>query len=75
MAAPPAGVAMVVAILSDRPVQVFDLPDVPTPLTGRADALKYLTDVAGTLRVASTEKTGQFDTPQLSFDAKFYVVK
>ena len=75
VAAAPAGVAMVVAILSDRPVQVFDLPDVPTPLTGRADALKYLTDVAGTLRVASTEKTGQFDAPQLSFDAKFYVVK
>jgi hypothetical protein len=75
VAAPPAGVAMVVAILSDRPVQVFDLPDVPTPMTGRADALKYLTDVASTLRVASTAKAGQFDRPQLSFDAKFYVVK
>jgi hypothetical protein len=75
VASPPTGVAMIVAILSDRPVQLLDLPDVPTPLAGRADALKYLTDVARTLRVASAEGGGRFSQPNWSFSAKFYQVK
>lgn len=75
VASPPVGVAMVVAILSDKPVQLIDLPDVPAPMAGRADALKYLTDVARTLRIASASGGGQLAQPNWSFDAKFYVVK
>jgi hypothetical protein len=75
VATPPTGVAMIVAILSDQPVQLLDLPDVPTPLAGRADALKYLTDVARTLRVASADNGGRLSQPNWSFNAKFYLVK
>jgi len=70
---PPSGVAMTLAVLSDQPVQVIDLPDVPPNMVGRADALKYLTDAAQTLRVAGTGRG--FAVPKWSFDAKFYVVK
>lgn len=75
VASPPAGVAMVVAILSDRPVQMLDLPDVPATLTGRTDALSYLTEFARNLRIARAGGGGTFEQPQWSFDAKFYVVK
>ena len=75
LARPPLGTAMVVAILSDRPVQVFDLPDVPADLAGRAEALRYLADAAGELRLAGSARAGQFVKPQLSFDAKLYVIK
>ena len=75
VASPPEGVAMIIAILSDRPVQLIDLPDVPTPMAGRADALKYLTDVARTLRVASADGGGRLAQPNWSFSAKFYLVK
>ena len=75
VASPPTGVAMIIAILSDQPVQLIDLPDVPTPLAGRADALKYLTDVARTLRVASADGGGRMAQPNWSFSAKFYLVK
>ena len=36
VAAAPFGTAMVVAIMSDRPVQLVDLPDVPNTLIGRS---------------------------------------
>jgi hypothetical protein len=71
----PTGVAMVVAILGDRPVQVLDLPDVPTALVGQGGALKYLADFAHNLRIAQVGDTRRFAQPTWSFDAKFYVVK
>jgi hypothetical protein len=75
VASPPTGVAMIVAILSDKPVQLIDLPDVPEPMAGRADALKYLTEVARTLRVASANGAARLAQPNWSFSAKFYLVK
>lgn len=71
----PRGVAMAVAILSSEPVQLMDLPDVPAPMVGRADALKYLTDIARTLRIVRSNASGRFAEPKLAFDAKFYVVR
>jgi hypothetical protein len=71
----PRGVAMAVAILSSEPVQLMDLPDVPAPMVGRADALKYLTEVARTLRIVRSNASGRLAEPKLAFDAKFYVVK
>jgi len=70
---PPTGVAMTLAVFSDQPVQVLDLPDVPADMVGRAEALKYLANAAQTLRVAGVG--GRFTVPKWSFDAKFYVVK
>jgi Domain of unknown function (DUF4384) len=74
VAAPPTGVAMIVAILSDRPVHLIDLPDVAPPQTGQA-AFDQLADVARQLRIASENDPGTLQEPKWSFDAKLYVVK
>jgi hypothetical protein len=55
VASAPSGVALVIAMLSDRPVQLVDLPDVPASLAGGAGMVDYLTKLAGELRIAKTE--------------------
>jgi len=75
IASPPAGTAMVVAILSDRPVQKVDLPDVPASLLGSPSAVDYLTKVANELRIPDAGGTGRFDEAHWSFDAKFYAIR
>ena len=74
VAAPPTGVAMIVAILSDRPVHLIDLPDVAPPQTGQA-AFDQLADVARQLRIAREDDSGTLQEPKWSFDAKLYLVK
>jgi hypothetical protein len=74
VAAPPTGVAMIVAILSDRPVHLVDLPDVAPPQTGQA-AFDQLADVVRQLRIAREDDPGTLQEPKWSFDAKLYVVK
>ncbi|EJZ19334.1 DUF4384 domain-containing protein, partial [Rhizobium sp. Pop5] len=54
----PAGVGMVVAILSDKPIEVLDLPDVPTPLVGQRAAFNYVYDLARSLRIVGDDETG-----------------
>jgi len=75
VAAPPNGVAMVIAILSDRPVQMIDLPDVPQQFAGRAAALKYITELAQSLRIPRGDESGALQEAKWSFDAKFYVIR
>jgi hypothetical protein len=74
VADPPAGVAMVVALLSDKPVQVVDLPDTPPPAFAPADALRYVRDQARTLKVANPDG-GPLAQPNWSIDGKFYLIK
>jgi len=69
----PAGVAMVVALLSDKPVQVVDLPNAPAPVTAPAEALRYVRDMARSLKVPN--EAGQLEQPNWSFDGKFYLIK
>jgi hypothetical protein len=73
--APPTGTAMVVAILSDRPVQMLDLPDVPAEVAGQPEALNYISDAARNLRIASAQESRGLLEARWSFDAKLYVVK
>lgn len=75
VASPPEGVAMVVAILSDRPVQMIDLPDVPVQFTGRVAALQYVTDLTRDLRIPSAAASGALQEAKWSFDAKFYLIR
>jgi hypothetical protein len=75
VASPPAGTALVVAILSDRPVQMVDLPDVPVSLAGRASAVDYLTKLASELRIPDAHGSGRLEEPHWSFDAKFYAIR
>jgi hypothetical protein len=73
IASPPAGTAMVVAILSDRPVQFVDLPDVPLSMAGSVSAIDYLTKLASELRIP--DRSGRLDEPHWSFNAKFYAIR
>jgi hypothetical protein len=75
VASPPSGTAMVVAILSDRPVQRVDLPDIPISLAGSASAADYLTKLASELRIPDSGGSGRLEEPHWSFDAKFYAIK
>ncbi|EJC85650.1 secreted trypsin-like serine protease [Rhizobium leguminosarum bv. trifolii WSM2297] len=69
----PAGVGMVVAILSDKPIEVLDLPDVPTPLVGQRAAFNYVYDLARTLRIVGDDETGA--QGKWSFDSRFYRIR
>ena len=75
IAAPPSGTAMVIAILSDRPVQRVDLPDVPMSLAGQASAADYLAKLANELRIPDASGNGRLEEPHWSFDAKFYAIR
>jgi hypothetical protein len=66
---------MVIAILSDRPVQRVDLPDVPMSLAGRASAADYLAKLANELRIPDASGNGRLEEPHWSFDAKFYAIR
>jgi hypothetical protein len=70
----PAGIALVVALLSDKPVQVVDLSDAPPPAFAPADTLKYVRDQARTLMVPNPNG-GRLEQPNWSIDGKFYVIK
>lgn len=74
IASPPNGVAMIMAILSDRPVNLLDLPDVPTQFAGQQAAVDYVSDIARSLRITRADET-QMVEPKWSFDAKLYVVQ
>ena len=65
---------MLVAILSDRPVHLVDLPDVTPPQSGQA-AFDQLMEVARQLRIAREDGAGGLAEAKWSFDAKFYLVK
>lgn len=69
----PAGVGMVVAILSDKPIEVLDLPDVPTPLVGQRAAFNYVYDLARSLRIVGDDEIGA--QGKWSFDSKFYRIR
>jgi hypothetical protein len=71
---PPSGVAMLVAILSDHPVHLVDLPDVAPPQSGQA-AFDQLMEVARQLRIAREDGAGGLAEAKWSFDAKLYLVK
>jgi len=74
IAEPPAGLAMVVGLLSDKPVQLVDLPNAPPPAFAPADTLKYLRDQTLTLVVPSRDGD-RLERPSWSFDGKVYLIK
>lgn len=72
--APPAGSAVIVAILSERRVQLLDLPDIPRKLEGPADTLSYLSAWTSQLRVPDSG-SGKMVPNSWSFDIKSYFIK
>jgi hypothetical protein len=75
VAAPPLGVGMLVAILSDAPVQMIDLPDVPAMMAGRKPALDYVRETTRQLKILPSSDREQIRDPQWSFATQFYVIK
>jgi hypothetical protein len=75
VASPPTGIGMVMAIFSETPLEMVDLPDVPPELAGQAGAADFLRDAANGLRIVPAEGTGEFQQPKLSFVAHFYVIR
>ena len=73
VATPPTGTAIVVALLSDKPVQLADFPDLPPSLAGQASALAYVREVALHLKIAQNK--GGLQDVAWSFDAKFYTIR
>jgi hypothetical protein len=74
VASPPQGTALICALLSDRPVQMIDLEDVPTNLVGHAAALAYLSNMVHELRIP-TEVEGRLQEARWSLNAKFYAIR
>jgi hypothetical protein len=74
VASPPEGTAMMIALLSDRPVQMIDLPELPANLVGQAEAVTFISDRAQELRIPS-EDGGQLQEARWSLDVKFYAVR
>jgi hypothetical protein len=75
VASPPFGTAMIIALLSDRPVQLVDLPNVPPQLIGSVSAVDYLSRLANELRIPGRNKFNHLQEPHWSFDVKFYAIK
>jgi Domain of unknown function (DUF4384) len=74
IAQPPAGVGMFVALLSDKPVQVVDLPNAPPPAFAPGDTLKYVRDQTQAL-VIPLQNANRLERPNWSFEGKVYVIK
>lgn len=74
IADPPAGLAMIVGLLSDKPVQLVDLPNAPPPAFAPADTLKYVREQ--TLKLVVPSRNGdRLERPSWSFDGKVYLIK
>jgi hypothetical protein len=75
VASPPAGVGMVVAILSDTPVQVIDLPDVPTEIAGRVNAAEFIKETTRSLQILPADGSRPTRPPKWAFATGFYGVR
>jgi hypothetical protein len=75
VAAPPRGVGMTMAIFSETPLEMVDLPDVPSELAGKAEAAQFVRDAANGLRVVAADSSGGGQEPKFSFDARFYAIR
>ena len=71
---PPSGTATVVAILSDRRVQILDLPDNAQARGSGPDIITHLSQWANELRVPDAS-TGKLQPSNWSFDIKTYSIR
>jgi hypothetical protein len=70
---PPAGGAAVVAILSEKRVQILDLPDLPQPVSAAGDLSASLTKWVNSLRVP--DDAGRLRQSSWSLDVKPYAIQ
>lgn len=75
VASPPTGTAMVAAFLSDVPVQVMDLPDLPAASLGSAAAANRLLEFANELRIADAAGKDALQEAHWSMSVRFYAIR
>ena len=71
----PLGPGMIVALMSPRPVQLVDLPDVPPDKLGSPAAVDFIYDAAKDLRIAGRNEAAPLADPQWSLAAQFYYIR
>jgi hypothetical protein len=74
VATPPTGIAMVMAILSDRPVHKLDMPDIPASIVGPTAAVNHLTEWTHSVRFSGADVAASPGNANWSFDAKLYAI-
>lgn len=74
VAEPPSGRGMIVALLSTKPVQVVDVPDVPQDRLDNEAAAEFLQQAAGELKIAPQDRKAGLVDPQWSFAATGYSI-
>jgi len=75
IASPPQGVGMVVAILSDAPVQIVDLPDVPEALAGRSAGADFVRQATHSLDILPADGSRPARKPKWRFATAYYAIK
>ncbi len=75
VASAPSGIGMVVAILSDAPVQIVDLPDVPPALAGRIGAADYVKESTRSLEIIPALGGRPPQKPHWTFATVYYAIK
>lgn len=74
-ACPPRGRGMVVAVLSDKPVQIIDLPDIPAAAVGQKTGFDRLVAALQGLRLVSGDDAGRATVPVWSVSWAPYVIR
>jgi hypothetical protein len=74
VASAPKGVGMIIAILSETPLQIVDLPDVPTSLAGQKEAAAFVRESVRALTVIPAERRAKAFAPKWSVVAAYYVI-
>ena len=71
----PIGRGVIVAILSEQPVQVIDLPELPSSVSGSQESVDFLDKSIRGLMVAEASKPGDFRSNNWSLVATEYIIK
>jgi hypothetical protein len=75
VASPPTGVGMAIALLSDAPVQIIDLPDAPPALVGAPQVLDFVKESARALDLLPAGADRPARRPKWSFAAAYYSIR
>jgi hypothetical protein len=75
VATPPLGIGMTLAIFSETPLEMVDLPDVPADMAGKPAAAEFLRQAADGLKIVASDASAGFQSPKFSYAAQFYVIE
>ena len=75
VASEPFGTGMVVALLSDKPLQFIDLPELPATISGPEQALQFIRDTTKQLKIIPDTDQGRVEVPKWSITSATYTVR